>query len=425
MPLKIRNFNDEVESIFDEAIIFKRGDYWHMRMWLTNEKKYARFSLKTKNKSTALDKAKTHYHQLMSFELTGKRYFSITAKEGVERYLQKRKLEAGKKGGIVVGRYHTIRTHLSHWLDFIGPNTKLRELEKTDCEDYYMARNEAKSASIRTVANEQATINAMMKWLYSQKETNIEKFEFGKLPKVDRADENNRRNTFTDAEAERIVSVLKQQIAEAEQDLTDPNNVAKAVSAYYFGISLITGLRRGEQLQLRWSDIKNNFDFRKEGRMHELVQLVIRAETSKVRLSRKFIVKDTHLYFDGLSKLQLALQGKTKTLESQRLALLGNELLFYVAKDKELSTRAISYHFKKLLEQASINVSARNLVPYSFRHYFITKRVNSNLPAASIAEMCGTSIAQIEKTYYHTTLDKMISNALADYEYIDGMLVPK
>jgi hypothetical protein len=39
--------------------------------------------------------------------------------------------------------------------------------------------------------------------------------------------------------------------------------------------------------------------------------------------------------------------------------------------------------------------------------------------------MCGTSIAQIEKTYYHTTLDKMISNALADYEYIDGMLVPK
>jgi len=39
--------------------------------------------------------------------------------------------------------------------------------------------------------------------------------------------------------------------------------------------------------------------------------------------------------------------------------------------------------------------------------------------------MCGTSITQIEKTYYHTTQEKMISNALANYEYIDGLLVPK
>jgi len=39
--------------------------------------------------------------------------------------------------------------------------------------------------------------------------------------------------------------------------------------------------------------------------------------------------------------------------------------------------------------------------------------------------MCGTSISQIEKTYYHTTEDKIVSNALADFEYKDGMLIPK
>jgi hypothetical protein len=47
------------------------------------------------------------------------------------------------------------------------------------------------------------------------------------------------------------------------------------------------------------------------------------------------------------------------------------------------------------------------------------------LPIAAIAEMCGTSITQIEKTYYHTTYEKMISNALADYEYVEGILTPK
>jgi integrase len=77
------------------------------------------------------------------------------------------------------------------------------------------------------------------------------------------------------------------------------------------------------------------------------------------------------------------------------------------------------------VELADIEIGERDLVPYSFRHYFITKRVNSNLPVAAIAEMCGTSITQIEKTYYHTTEAKMVSNALADYEYKNGMLVPK
>jgi integrase len=90
-----------------------------------------------------------------------------------------------------------------------------------------------------------------------------------------------------------------------------------------------------------------------------------------------------------------------------------------------LTARAIGYHFDKVLELAKVNREDRDLVPYSFRHYFITTRVNSNLPIAAIAEMCGTSITHIEKTYYHTTEEKMVSNAMADYEYKDGILVPK
>jgi hypothetical protein len=39
--------------------------------------------------------------------------------------------------------------------------------------------------------------------------------------------------------------------------------------------------------------------------------------------------------------------------------------------------------------------------------------------------MCGTSITQIEKTYYHTTEEKMVSNALAGYYVKDGMIIPK
>ena len=38
-------------------------------------------------------------------------------------------------GLIVRDRYVTIRSQLKHWLDFIGKDSKLKELEKTDHVD--------------------------------------------------------------------------------------------------------------------------------------------------------------------------------------------------------------------------------------------------------------------------------------------------
>ncbi len=79
-----------------------------------------------------------------------------------------------------------------------------------------------------------------------------------------------------------------------------------------------------------------------------------------------------------------------------------------------------------MLDLAEVkNRDTRDLVPYSFRHYFITQRINSNLAPIAVAEMCGTSVTQIQNTYYHTTEDKMITNALAEYYVKDGLIIPK
>ena len=428
MPLKKHSFNDDEEPIFDEAVIYKRGEYWQMRMWLAKEGKYARFTLKTRNKSTAIDKAKLHYHELKAKELAGKTYFSITTKIGVERYLEQREKEVGQTAGIVIGRFKTIKTHLEHWLEFIGRDVKLKELERTDCENYFLERAKGKKklpVSSITIANEQATINAMMKWLYKRNETHIDGFDFKKLPKTDKGEEANRRNTFTDAEVERIVETLDEYIKNAEKGLKEEGNVQKAIGGYYLGISLISGMRRGEQLQLRWTDIDNELGNRSEVLRYELIKIRVRGETSKVRQTRRFIVKDDKKYFLRLMKLQVKLLELGKMSEAKLLGALDDRFVFSTNGTTTITTRAIGYHFDKILALAKISTNDRDLVPYSFRHYFITKRVNSNLPIASIAEMCGTSITQIEKTYYHTTEDKMVSNALADYEFKDGMLIPR
>lgn len=67
-------------------------------------------------------------------------------------------------------------------------------------------------------------------------------------------------------------------------------------------INVPTGLRRGEQLQLRLCDIEwmeKNVKGKAEGETYSLVKITVLAETAKVRKTRRFAVKDWE-YFDEL-----------------------------------------------------------------------------------------------------------------------------
>jgi hypothetical protein len=82
-----------------------------------------------------------------------------------------------------------------------------------------------------------------------------------------------------------------------------------------------------------------------------------------------------------------------------------------------LSKRILLYHFYKLLAFSEIkNIEVRGLVPYSFRHYFITNKIHNGATHLQVADMCGTSIAQIEKTYWHLNDEIRMKSAMVDYE---------
>jgi integrase len=433
MPLKKQPNESNEIAIYDEALIYQRGEYWQMRMWLAKEKKYARFSLRTRNRDTAEAKAKKQYHELMAQQLAGKTYFSMTAKQAVDEYLKQRTKDM-EAGLIVKGRLGTIKTHLEHWLKFIGKDTKVKEMERTDCENYFHNRTKNKKklpVSRTTVLNEQSSINAMMSWLQKRGESYIEAFEFKKLGKIDTGDERTRRNTFTDEEIVAIKTELEKYIKEAKEDLSLYGNLNKVVTSYYLLISIITGLRRGEQLQLTWSDIswiekqvKSESNEDEEGETYSLVKITVRGKTSKVGKTRNFVVKDWE-YFDELFKF-LHPRYLKATKGTKNAPPFGKILIFSVDGKTPLTPRVILYHFDEILTRCEIDSGdERDLVPYSFRHYFITDMINKGASPTQVAETCGTSTAQIEKTYYHTTERKMIENALPQFYYKDGLLIPK
>jgi integrase len=395
-------FGDEEIAIYDGGVIYKRGEYWHFRMWLRAENKYARKSLRTTNQTTAIERGKAAYIELQANMQSGKKYFSITTKEGVEKYVAHRQKDVDT-GQIVSGRLATIKTHLQHWLAFIGKDTKLKELDRADCENYYYERHKKSGGRVAllTVEQEQSTINALMKWLHRNNETQVGAFEFRKLQKQDDNNEAIRRATFTNDEYNRLIRASRVYADKDTHKLDDDEWKTRQLMRYFILIAANSGLRVGELRQLRWNDVKVERK-RANGEERVLARIDVRAETSKVRKSRV-------LYCRGGNNFEQL----KKVLKPEAV----NALVFSVGGEEAISKRALLYHFHKLVELAKIDdAKQRGIVPYSLRHFMITQRVMSGLNFTQVADMCGTSVTQIERTYWHLNDDVRLTSALADYK---------
>ena len=301
-------------------------------------------------------------------------------------------------------------------MDFIERDTKLKELDRDSCADYAKTRENPSATTtiaLSTIAGEQSTINSMMKWLHKKGEVYIDGFDFETISIRNTPEEAVRRSSFTDEEVWAFRLAIPKYIEEAMKDLTDLENKARVLSGHYLLISSICGLRTGEQKQLKWKDITfQNQTINKEE--IDFVKINVRKETSKVRKSRVVKIRDME-YFHNLFNLTTPTHSKQP---------YGENFIFSFNGINVVSQRAVTHHFKKILEAAEIDVGKRKLVPYSFRHYFITNRIKAGLSYKAVADMCGTSRAQIEKTYYHIDEDILTTQAMAGYYTIDGMIVP-
>lgn len=443
MVLKKKPDGKKSHSVHGRAIIQLRGNVWHFRMWLHNDKKYARLSLETKNFDIAFERAEAKVFELSAMQKSGKKYFSETAQEAVDGYLEHRRQEISREGGIGSGHWGSIKYHLSHWLDFVGRDKKIGTLEFTDCEQYSEFRLSSENgdpASISTIRNEQATINAMCRWLYRYNKVKFPDFYFRPLKKDDTGDEKLRRSVLSDSELNAVRNVLEDRVEAAHGRTHEPEVFKKALLSYYFLVALITGLRSGEQQKLQWKNatfethllsspdgIHHESDFAEENEMGgtevaELTRISVEAKTSKTGKSRTFLVEDSEV-FHGLFNLTYS-EYRRRLKIGQSLPAFGECPVFTPDFSRRISNSDTSREFKKVLVSAEIKPSKiKHVTPYSLRHNFITQKINEGYASFVVAEMCGTSSSHVEKTYYHLSDKKMLENAMPGYEYRGGVLV--
>lgn len=277
-------------------------------------------------------------------------------------YLEQRMKDV-EAGIIVIGRYNPIITHLNHWLKFIDKDIKLKIIARMDCENYFGERRQTKKCndikiSQSSIVNEQSSINAMVSWLFKKNETYIEAFYFKKLKPIDAGDLALKHSIFSKDELVRVNKVLRVYVHEPTDSKNDKNNATKAICGCFNSIAMLTGMYRDEILQLKWGDIgfkeSEHEVVSKRGRVIDMpFFIIVRGSISKVWRTRQFMVGD-----DGFVYALLHLAAK------------------------------------------------RGILYYNFRHSFITHKINSGLDLMTVAEICGTSVAQIEKLITALNLQK-------------------
>jgi len=163
----------DVLEIYDgEVRIFRTthsGDVWQLRMWISQEKKYIRKSLKTRDKLIAIESAKAEYIQYKARLLNGEKLFSLTAEDLRNKYLEHvAELVAG--GQISAGRLTNIKTYTKHYQDFVGKEAKIQNIPEDFFEGYRAFRqSKVKDITMTVVVNESITIKQMYKWAVKKK----------------------------------------------------------------------------------------------------------------------------------------------------------------------------------------------------------------------------------------------------------------
>ena len=377
----------------EQAIIQKRGNKWYFQMWLIDEKKYYRRSLRTESHRVALERGENELFNIRNKLDNGKTITSLTCKQGVEKYLKHRKGDIGRK--IVEGRYKTIETHLTHFLKYIGEQKRLKDLEFDDCMDYFdwRCRSSKKEITPITLKNEQSTINSLICYLRKYDDVDIVKFDFREMSEI-RTDSNSiKRQTFTLDEYQRLYKYLRQKYTAKSLKLDDRQMAFRQLIRHWILICANSGMRSGEQRQLRWSDVEIT---NKQDRT--LAKITIRAETSKVRRTRIFYMRSGELFL------------RLREFQTHKV---NNGLVFSVDGIRALDRSVLNKEWHKIMVECGIDEHRqRKIVPYSLRHFCITQRLLAGNSLLAISDMCGTSVSQIEKTYWHTQEQSRIETAL-------------
>jgi len=394
----------EMHPIYDGEVVVLRtmasGDVWQFRHYIPEEKRYVRKSLKTRDKTIAIDKAKKLFIENKAKIQSGEKLFSLTAKELVEKFLEyQNERVVGEQ--ISVGRYRTVKVHTKHYLEFIYKDQKIQNFAGKEFRRYRTFRQQQHpNITMTSVYNELTSIISMYKFAVDEGFINSNyKIDYGEIKNKNDA----KRDGYTIEEYTKLITVSKNFYKKSENK---DDEYHKRIIHLFIRAMSNYGFRSGELLSLKWTDIT----FLK-GRQ---IEIIVREENTKVRKRR--LIKENRP-----TKVEIFEQLKE---------LSGDKRFVFSSFDKNQIVKKSKFYSYSVLLRNVVKEKYPNFdetkTLYSLRHFFITIHlINGSLSPYDLARYCGTSLQQIQKTYdgmVDLDISKKMMNS-SEFKFLNGELI--
>jgi len=396
---RIKRMSD-VTDIYDGGVRIykteKSGDVYQLSMYIKDERRYVRKSLKTRDKEIAIGIAKKEFISYQSKIESGEKIFSLTSEELTIKYLEFIEKQV-QENQLSVRRQSNIKTFLKHYLDFVGKKTKIQNIDKNKFEEYRSYR-QGKKKDIRmgVIQNESTVIKQMYKFAKNKGfiQQNYE-LDFGKF-KVDKNESS--RVAYEVKDYKLLVAVgmyWYKKVSELHVKRDEEIYYRRTIRDFIVLMGNY-GFRTQELLLLKWNDITIHED--------ETVTIRIRKENSKVKKERK-------------------IRGRRSDVFERRMKYSNytdsDDYVFSRFNKKDVMTRTLLYdYYNSLLKEVKKeheDFEEQDL--YSLRHFFITSHlIASKISVYDLAKYCGTSLQQISNTYDNVKMEE-ISKKMLSYSF--------
>ena len=408
---KTEFYTEEVE-ILDGAVKLMRtkqsNKIWQMRVWVGDEKRHFRKSMRTRDLDLAKEKARKTYYQMMGQKEVGNKIFSITMGKCVEEYLefQQQRVDGGF---ITQGRRTTISSQVKHLLKFVGENTKLDNIQRHKYKDYYAYRKRI-NPEVRnvTLINERATIGHMYKWAMEKGYVNQSQMPvWSEIRKI---------VAYRNAMQREEYRVLYTYLRNWHKNLDNEREVYERQLVRDFILILAnTGMRFGEARRIKWNFVQvKKSPSSNDGRTnYPNVHIRIPAELSKVRKDRTAIGMRGDIF------------GRIKTYSKHKHP---QDFVFAGFDTGEAVSKKTLYRLWDVIRaESGITEFPEDYTYYSLRHTYATYRLQlGNVDVFTLSKVMGCSVKYIEEHYGQIQTEKMtdyITRTKSTMDEVDALFL--
>jgi integrase len=375
-----RSKKDVFEILDGQVKIYRTNSkVWQYQLWIKEEQKYVRESLKTEDKESAINKAQERFVYYRSRILKNEKVFSISATELRDAFLIHIQNQVDNQQ-LSKGRQVNIKTFTKHYLKFVSAHSKIQNIPPKFFRDYLAFRRKSKSDILVTVViNESITIKQMYRFAIDQGSINHDyKPDFGVMKKLQ---DEGVRDSYTVEEYGMLIGVSKNWYR--DKTLIDEDIYYRRLCHDFILVMANGGFRTQEARLLKWKDIKKIITTENDS----FAEIVVRAENTKVRKARTIEMRRGDVF--------QRIKGYSSYTEKE-------DFVFSLYNKNDVVTKDRLYrNFKQLKEI----VKAKHIdfddtkSLYSLRHFWITIRILAGLNVYDIAKISGTSLMQIQKHY--------------------------